>query len=276
MPVRIRGMARFLLLLLCLSLLPAQAMAWGRSGHRLVARLAEAQLTPQARLAIQELLAGEDDASLAGIANWADELRDLHPELAEQSARWHYVNLAEHDCTYVPPRDCADGQCVIEAIQAQAAILGDPGQPLEARGRALKFVVHLVGDAHQPLHAGYARDLGGNRFQINLGGKGSNLHSLWDRELLASSGLEEDALLARLQTVAPAAQPGALPLPEEVANWSRHACRVVLQPGFYPPRAKLDENYLTTWLPVAEQSLAGAGMHLAWLLNHTLANPETP
>lgn len=276
MPVRIPGMARFLLLLFaCLSLLPVQAMAWGRSGHRLVARLAEAQLTPQARLTLQQLLAGEADPSLAGIANWADELRDLQPELGEQSARWHYVNLAEHDCTYLAPRDCADGQCVIEAIQAQTAILADPAQTREARRQALKFVVHLVGDAHQPLHAGYARDLGGNRFQVNFRGKGGNLHSLWDRELLAASGLDEDALLARLQTLTPAAQPEDLALPDEVARWSKQACRVVLQPGFYPAKAKLGEDYLTTWLPVAEQSLADAGTHLAELLNRTLANPET-
>ena len=77
---------------------PSTALAWGATGHRMVARLAAQQLTPQARARIDALLAGEPDPTLAGIANWADELRGKDPGLGKATARWHYVNLADHDC----------------------------------------------------------------------------------------------------------------------------------------------------------------------------------
>lgn len=271
MPVRITGMARFVLLLLASWLLvPSQALAWGRTGHRLVARLAEAQLTPQARAAVQDLLAGEADPSLAGIANWADELRGESAALGKRSARWHYVNIAEHDCAYLAQRDCPGGNCVIEAIRAQSAILADATKPREERVQALKFVVHLVGDAHQPLHSGYANDRGGNDVQLQFGGKGSNLHSLWDSGLLAASGLEEEALLVQLRALPSPQSPRARLVPADAQHWSEQACRVVQQPGFYPANAKPGDAYAQTWLPVAKQSLANAGAHLAGLLNTTL------
>ncbi|HBK46444.1 MAG TPA: endonuclease [Xanthomonadaceae bacterium] len=175
-----------------------QARAWGGQGHRLVARVADVQLTPQAHAEVERLLAGEPDPTLAGIASWADELRGNDQDLGKRTARWHYVNLGEHDCAYDPPRDCPNGDCVIEALKAQATLLADRSQPLAARRQALKFVVHLVGDIHQPMHAGYARDKGGNEFQLQFGGKGTNLHSLWDSGMVNGLGLSDDAYLGRL------------------------------------------------------------------------------
>lgn len=271
MSVRIDDMIRALIPLLSLLLLmPAPAMAWGRTGHRLIAQLAEAQLTPQARFAIEQLLAGEPDPSLAGVASWADELRGSDPDLGKRSARWHYVNLGENGCRYVRLRDCRGDDCLVEAIREQTAILADPGKPLQERTQALKFVVHFVGDVHQPLHAGYARDRGGNTVQVNFNGKGSNLHSFWDSGMLASGGLSEDAYLQRLQSL-PVAQPTqrrsrAL----TAAQWAEHSCGIVIQAGFYPATAKLDQDYVQTWLPVAEQSLVQAGRHLADVLNAAL------
>ena len=101
MPVRITGMIRFHFWLLTIALLlPTPAMVWGKTGHRLIARLAEAQLTPQAQRQVQALLAGEDATDLAGIASWADDLRKHDPQLGKRSASWHYVNLADHECNY--------------------------------------------------------------------------------------------------------------------------------------------------------------------------------
>ena len=194
MPVRITGMIRLHFWLLTIALLlPTPAMAWGKNGHRLIARLAEVQLTPQAQRQVQALLAGEDATDLAGIANWADDLRKHDPQLGKRSASWHYVNLADHECNYEFSRDCPGGNCLVEAIRQQTAILADTNKPHGERVQALKFVVHFIGDAHQPLHSGFAHDRGGNDFQVNFHGKGSNLHSLWDSGMLYSNGLEEDA-----------------------------------------------------------------------------------
>jgi hypothetical protein len=267
-------MTRFLCLLLAASLLPISlpAHAWGPKGHRLVADLAAADLGPQARAEVARLLRGEADPTLAGVANWADDLRDNpvagDPDLGKRTSRWHYVNLAEDDCGYRAVAHCPDGDCVIEAIRRQRDILADKGRPDAIRAQALKFLVHFVGDAHQPLHAGYARDKGGNTVQIQIDGKGSNVHRLWDSEVIASAGMSEPAYLRHLQR---------MPLPREArtgakdpAAWAEAACRVVLREGFYPKRAKIAPAYFTQWRPTADAQLRIAGYRLAVLLNDAL------
>lgn len=280
MSVKVAGMTRLrrpafsipllMPLLAALLIAPLPALAWGPLGHRLVARLAESDLDPQARAEIARLLRDEAEPGLAGIANWADNLREQDPGLGKASARWHFVNLADHDCTYDPPRDCPDGKCVIEAIRAQGAILADRGRSDGERLQALKFVVHLVGDVHQPMHAGYARDRGGNDFQTQYQGKGGNLHRVWDSGLLNSRGLDEDGYLATLRALPlPASHPVALPPDSEA--WARQSCAIATAPGVYPPRAKLDTAYYEQQRPVAERSLRLAGARLAALLNASLA-----
>lgn len=271
MSVKVAGMARFLFsFFLALSLLPLPAHAWGPLGHRLVARLAEADLDARTRAEIASLLQGEADPSLAGIANWADNLRDTDARLSKQTSRWHYVNIADHDCAYVAERDCAGGDCVIDAIQKQTAILADRGRPRAERLQALKFVVHFVGDVHQPLHAGYARDKGGNDFQTSYHDKGGNLHRVWDSGLLNERGLDEDAYLDALRELPlPPADAGNA-MPPAAAEWARQSCAVVLRPDFYPPRAKLEKSYYDTQRPLAEQSLRLGGARLAQLLNAAL------
>ena len=271
---KVIGMARFFfasfLFFVALTTAP-MALAWGPVGHRMVAELAAAQLSPDARKQVERLLQGEADPTLAGIANWADNLRENDPDLGKRSARWHFVNLADHDCTYDPPRDCPDGNCVVEAIRTQTEILANPRLPREQRLQALKFVVHFVGDAHQPMHAGFARDKGGNDFQTSYLGKGGNLHKVWDSGLLASSGLDDAALLREVTALPAPAADAAPALPPAAADWARQSCRIVLQPGVYPPQATLETSYYDTYRPQAEQQIRLAGARLARLLNAALA-----
>lgn len=271
---KVVDMARFffasLIFLTALTTSPA-AFAWGPVGHRMVAELAAADLSPAARKQVDALLQGEADPTLAGIANWADNLRENDPDLGKRSARWHFVNLADHDCAYDPPRDCPDGNCVIDAIRTQTQILADTTLPREQRVQALKFVVHFVGDAHQPMHAGFARDKGGNDFQTSYQEKGGNLHRVWDSGLLASAGLDDAALLAQVAALpAPPADPVPA-LPPAAADWARQSCQIVLRPGVYPPRATLETSYYDTYRPLAEQQIRLAGARLARLLNAALA-----
>lgn len=255
---------------LALALLPVPAQAWGLLGHRLVALLAWDDLTPDTRRQIDALLQGEPDATLAGIAGWADDLRRNDPVLGKQSANWHFVNLGEHDCTYLQRRDCQGGNCVVEAIRTQTAILADPRRTRAERLLALKFVVHFVGDAHQPLHAGYAHDKGGNDAQINWNGRGTNMHTLWDSRMLVSTGRSEQAYLAHLRTL-PRPAIAAMTLPPPAAAWAEQSCRVVTQPDFYPRRAKLEQAYVDKHLPIAERQLRAGGVALAAVLNKALA-----
>ncbi|MFC3550860.1 S1/P1 nuclease [Lysobacter cavernae] len=264
--------ARALLtLLLALALVPGNALAWGRLGHRLVAALAWDELTPQTRRAIDALLAGESDPTLPGIASWADELREHDPDLGKRSSKWHYVNIAEDDCVYVQARHCPNGgDCVVEAIRTQTAILADRDQPRTARLQALKFVVHFVGDVHQPLHAGYASDKGGNDVQVNLNGKGSNLHSLWDSGMLNAAGLDEAVWLQRLRALPLAVPMAREALPPASAEWAEASCQIAIRPGLYPAKAVIGPDYLQTWRPVAEVQLRRGGAQLAATLNAAL------
>jgi hypothetical protein len=265
-------MTRFLLaLLLAFSLIPGEASAWGRLGHRLVAGLAWDELTPNARAAINELLKGEAEPTLAGVANWADDLRDNDPDLGKRTSRWHYVNLAEDGCRYEQARHCPNGgDCVIEAIRAQTAILADRTQPKATRLQALKFVVHFIGDVHQPLHAGYGHDKGGNDRQIQFNGKGSNLHSLWDSGMLNDAGLDEAAYLQRLRAMPLAVPLARQALPPASAQWAQASCAIVVRPGFYPPKASIGADYVQAWRLVAEAQLRRGGAQLAATLNAAL------
>lgn len=267
-----------LVAVLAIALVPPQAHAWGPKGHRLVASLATTELSAQAKADIALLLRGEADPSLAGVANWADDLRDHpdadKPDLGKQSSPWHYVNLAENDnCAYHAATDCPNGDCVIEAIRRQRDLLADRHQPDAVRIRALKFLVHFVGDAHQPLHAGYARDRGGNTFQLQINGKGSNLHRLWDSELMASADMNEPRYLRHLLHMD---IPAEARRSSDPAAWAEASCRIVLRNGFYPLRPKIEPAYFQQWRPTADAQLRIAGHRLAMLLNDALKPGGAP
>src|SRR5690606_17483608 len=122
--------------------LASPAFAWGRLGHRLVAELAQDELTRAAQAPVEALPRGRPDPTLAGIAAWADEVRAKDPGLGKRSAPWHYVTIHGSACAYDAATDCKGDNCVVGAIDRQAAILADRTRSLDERRIALKFVVH--------------------------------------------------------------------------------------------------------------------------------------
>ncbi len=230
--------------------------AWGPQGHQIIATLAWGQLTPQARTAAERLLALEPGATLESVSTWADENR------SPETAAWHYVNFPRGQCSFEPRRDCPDGQCVVAAIDTQLALLASGASDTQ-RLTALKWVVHLVGDVHQPLHAGHADDRGGNRYQLQAFMAGTNLHALWDSGLLQQVEESNARLTARLLRTIPGAGD---PIATQAALES---CRIVGTPGFYPERL-LDASYVARFTPIMEQRLALAAARLAALLNQVL------
>ena len=263
-------MRRLLATVLLLACAPL-TWAWGELGHRLVGDLAATELSAGARAEVAALLAGEAEPTLAGVAIWPDRLRDSDPPRFKATARWHYVHIAEDGCDYQPGRDCVDGGCVVAAIQAQTRILADRTRPLWERTDALKFVVHFVGDIHQPLHGGYAADLGGNKYQIQYRDRGDNLHWLWDSLIL--DDLDQAHYLDRLAALPLAVSQPATVLPPDAAGWVRESCAIVRRPDFYPDGHKISDSYVTYWRPLAEERLRLAGSRLAMLLNAALAAP---
>jgi nuclease S1 len=256
------SVVRSVLLLVSLLCLADPAAAWSARGHRLVAALAEAELSPRARDAALELLRPDGDGSLVDVAVWADTVR------SERDWRWsaplHYVNLSPA-CDYDAARQCRDGACIVAAIERFAVELADPALPRLRRAEALKFLVHLVGDVHQPLHAGFAADRGGNRFQVNFEGRGSNLHAVWDRTVLDHGDESEAAQLARLQST---------PLPRAgssaAAGWARQSCSLIERHGLYPPSHVITEDYIDQHRPLAETQLRLAAARLVAVLEGAL------
>jgi len=256
-------------LLFGLLLAPA-AQAWTAFGHRLVAELAYERLAPQTRAQVDALLALEPGADIGSIASWPDEIRD-RPDY-RHTGPFHYVNYRDGSCRYVASRDCPGGACINAALPRYLATLGDAARPPAERLEALKFVVHLVGDIHQPMHAGNRDDRGGNRFQINLKGEGSNLHAVWDYHILASAGLGLADYRARL--VPQVAQAPTQPM--EIEAWSRESCELLDTAQVYPARpGNLPKGYLERQRPQVEARIALAAARLAMLLDSTLGGaPE--
>jgi hypothetical protein len=241
---------------------PTPARAWGNEGHEVVALIAQAALQPATRAAVQELLALEPGATLQSIATWADEHR------SPATAPWHYVNFPRDSCSYEAARDCPDGHCVVAALHKQTEILARSSDP-EKRLKALKYVVHFMGDVHQPLHAGFADDRGANEFPLKRFMQQVHLHGVWDSGLIRYTRESAEALAARLSR-----QPaGAASADTDPVRIAQESCTLVQAPGFYPGTGRIDGTYLQHYLPVMEQRLVLAGLRLASLLNTTLGSP---
>lgn len=233
------------------------AHAWGTEGHQVIALIAEQELTPAARAEVDRLLALEPGATMASVSTWADEHR------TPQTAAWHYVNFPRGDCSYDAERECPNGQCVVAAIEWQAKVLGS-NAPDEQRLKALKYLVHFVGDVHQPLHAGYLDDKGGNIYQLQAFMRGSNLHAVWDTGLIKYLNEDAKAMATRL-TKGP--QTGAW-TPVHAAEES---CRIVATSSFYPGRL-VDGDYIGQFTPVMEARLRMAGGRLAEMVNRVISS----
>jgi hypothetical protein len=176
-------------------------ISWGAVGHRTVGSIAEKHLTPKALAGVKDLLGGQD---LAGVANWADSVRSL--PAYKQTGPWHYINLPM-GLTYDAFKNRVENMLeanVYSALVAQLRLISDASVSRERKVAALKFVVHFVGDLHQPMHVSREEDKGGNTIQLNYDGQGTNLHAVWDSKLIDHTGLDYQQLAAKYDNASPA------------------------------------------------------------------------
>jgi len=263
-----------LIAIIVLGIGPArQALAWGRMAHRASTRLAETRLTPKARALVRELL--EPGESLADASTWADENNQSIPG----SAAWHYVNVPISAASY-SPRDCSDN-CVVSRFEEFRRILADPHAPQPRRRMALRYVVHLVEDAHQPMHVGDRRDRGGNNLQLQFFRDDyTNLHQVWDSGLLRNGYRNERELVDDLIDLArkPEAREWTGGHIEDWVNESLEAARQAYRiPGskdMLRSGMRLGHEYEDANLPLAVNRLSQAGMRLSEVLNDCLSPEE--
>ncbi len=270
----------------------AKAYGWGEVGHRAIARIAEASLTPAAHRAIDQLLAAESRygvpgcpvATLGDAAVWADCLRKRHDEWATTFA-WHYDDNPICDAA---PREryCPDGQCLSVQTRRLVQVLSDQTAGTRERLQALKFVTHLVGDAHQPLHAANNQDRGGNDQPLRLPSSHAgrtNLHRLWDTDLverLLGNPLSESAFaaLAGGITDQQGRDWGRGDIEQWIAESHQLAITRVYAPLPAPPVCHgppsglqtIGESYVMATADTVRDQLRRAGIRLALVLNSAL------
>jgi hypothetical protein len=274
-------------------------MRLGRRRHKVVALIAEHYLTPAARKQVDALLAADTDPltqhDIASEATWADRWRDANHRKDNYDAtkRWHFVDLeiTDPDMTKAcygrkprPPGMPASigdkNACVVDKIGQFAAELEAPGTDAEERVVALKFLLHLVGDMHQPLHASDNSDAGGNAVKVMVDGfdhkSRDNLHGFWDTQFVEALGRPRAALATQLL---------AQITPEQEAewrqgkpdDWAMEAFNIAYDDVYgEPPLSKdtlqhLDQAYVARAEKDVALQLSRAGVRLAAVLNKALS-----
>ncbi len=239
-------------------LIPSVCFAWGRDGHRITGYIAEKLLTPQARAAIRDLLGNE---SLADASTWADEIRRKR----KNTEPWHYVNVD-------PSRDridldCPEQGCVVSAIIKYSHVLRDKNASRQDRIEALKFVVHFVGDIHQPLHVSHARDRGGNDIKVTFFENRTNLHSFWDSGMIRRTKKRWSEYATELAANITPQQRIRYGTLDPVA-WATESYQLARSNAYTIPKdGRIGQDYFERNLPVVEQRLTMSGVRLAALLN---------
>jgi hypothetical protein len=176
-------------------------ISWGYTGHRTIGLIAENHLNLKAKVAIKNLLG---DTSIADACTWADDAR-REPEFKE-TGNWHFLNLPL-GLSFKQLKQFIDTSAkenVYSALLAAEATLKDKNSTRLQQIHSLKFLMHFVGDLHQPMHISREEDKGGNTIQLNYEGKGTNLHSLWDTKMLEHQGLTFTQLAAKYDTISAA------------------------------------------------------------------------
>lgn len=255
-------------------LAPQPAAGWGKQGHEIVALIAEHYLSDNDRKEVRHLLS--EDASLADIANWADVVRPSRPN----TAPWHYVNIPPDAKSYDRQRDCPEGKCVVEIIGRLRTTLADKSKSLDERREALKFLVHFVGDLHQPLHCGLEADRGGNSIRVNWFGARAKLHEVWDTLLIERAKLTSrqyaDQLIADINETDLAEWRKGEP-----ASWATQSFELAVQHAYRSTHGQmlrdgdtLGRAYATTNTVVVDGQLSRAGVRLAGILHAVVSTTQ--
>ena len=275
-----------LLAIVIVVLLPVRTVGWGDRGHQVIARIAMARLSTSARQAIAELL--DPGETLESVSTWADKIKTQRVG----TKSWHFVAIPLIDSRYSRLKDCAQTEtCIIEAIGQQITILKDTSKDSKERAEALKFLVHLIGDLHQPFHVTTNTnppDRGASLVRVtSLSGRSTSLLGVWDDDLV-EYGLKQSAKtpgdyatqlskkFARSST-SQSNQPSFISTQGSVTDWALETHRLAWDAYYHtngdfmvnePKRTwTLDQAYYDKNVPVVEGQLVRAGVRLAKTLN---------
>ncbi len=250
---------RSALLHICLYLFSLPSLAFGVRGHQVVAYIAEQQLNNSAKQQIQSLI---DQQSLVDISTWADQVRKN--KVWQHTAPWHYINLAKGQSLNSAKRNPKGD--VLSQLDYFEQQLANRSLSKLTRNQALKFYVHLLADLHQPLHVAYAEDRGGNLSEVQWYGTSSNLHRVWDSQLLETRSKPLPNYAQQLMHDYPLNQQN---LGHAYQDWFLQTRRLVPKVYQYPSN-HLGDAYVHSKRPFIEQQLVLAAYRLAFKLNQIL------
>lgn len=244
-----------------LSLNSLSVFGWGQKGHDVTAFIAEKHLTETTRAAVNDLLDGK---SIVYWSNWLDNAS--HTDKFAYTKTWHYKNIDEGQTfESAPLLETGD---IVRAIYEQSAILNNPEASKEDKQLALKILVHLMGDIHQPMHLGHASDRGGNGHKIKYFGRDNNLHSIWDSSVPESAHkwtyTEWQEQIDRVT----AAQEESILENGSPEKWGKETFEIAKEVYEKTPQGyDVSYDYIADWTPVVEDQFLKGGIRLADLLN---------
>lgn len=271
--------------ILAMALFSANALAWGPTGHRTVGLVAERYLNTDVHLKIYNIL---DNQTLARVSTWSDEIKS-EPQTYSHTYNWHFTDWSDeahdHDETN------SSGK-LVGAIREQIAVLKDANATKDKKAFALKFLIHLIGDVHMPLHVGNGLDRGGNSCKVLFHNKPTNLHALWDEGMIEFTGLSFTEMTSFVMQGKTREQILAW-RKGDVLDWARESKKIrsMIYPADVTPASgpmsvkqycrsdikvpqesmpKLAYEYSYQFIPVVEERLFQAGVRLAMVLNEAL------
>lgn len=243
--------------------LPLQSMAWGTTGHRVVGQIAESHLNAKAKLAVKSILGNE---SLAMCANWADFVKS--DKAYDYLYNWHFINFAgglNHTelLGYLNTDTATDAYTKINFLIKE---LKNKGLAKDKKVVYLRLLVHMVGDIHQPMHTGHQEDKGGNDIKLSWFGKSSNLHSIWDSELIEGQQLSYTEYTKAINFCTPSQK--AKWQKDPLSKWVIESYDIAqkLYAGVNIGD-KLSYRYIYDHIDTVNQQLLKGGVRLAGVLN---------
>ena len=231
-----------------------EVYAWGAKGHKMVAAIAYRFLDNSVKDSVDKYLAGTtiEDASV-----WMDEIKGDHS--LDFMKPMHYINIEKgEEYTHV------EGANIINELNSVIGKLRGKERSRDSVLLYLRKLIHLVGDLHQPLHVGYGIDKGGNDAQVNLLGKGTNLHKIWDFEIIEKAIIAEDDCLEVKGTYSPSKLKKIKK--ENLLGWMNESRAYLLSIYSYSGN-KVGQEYLDKHIPVVKKQILFGGLRLAHLLN---------
>lgn len=253
-----------LVILFCVAYLPVQAMAWGMLGHRIVGQIAESYLTPKAKAEIKKLLGNE---TIAMASNWADFIKS--DTTKKHLDPWHYIN-APKNLSFVEYRDFINRDTTINAynrVNFMIAELKKKNLPKEQKVFYLKMLIHIIEDLSQPLHVSPDGTRGGNEVKVQWFSTPTNLHQMWDFQLIEHQQLSYTEYANAINFITPAQRHAWTK--GGMVDWlyDSYTMAAVLHNDITMPNQRLGYEYNYKYLHTLNQQLLKGGVRLAAVLN---------